>query len=738
MDKNHKQQGMLLKEFWNKAIEYYCTFKSLDSKDAFDTVFLAVEENSLSKIKEKFINNGGLSVDVISIIENNIENVSGVKESYYSAVREAHNDLGNPAQYSFLRFSIFVLVAFKQDNKPLRIYWDDLKTLLNQNRIKIIPENIRTQYLKNIFKNLTQYCYTQHNKTFFQLNIFGDNHILVNVGKIKAHSIFQGSSLERFKKAIYNLGYSDSHSIEDLTYDDIKEILIDSGLKRILNLFQRDDDTKEIVFVCLKIWLKNWKPEQQEKVKFLNGKISNAKPKLQIQRIWLVDNEIEIKFGFISRSILGEDNVLYLNKNKNVFVDVAWGIKLDEFRTLYIIENYHDGISLDTNELGFQLKTRDVEIDKSEYALEKIPNRMYFIEQIEHRVKIHANPVLLASRLEVTNSEMVEFFTKYPIKNFKGLEFNLYRIKDSFNYNRLSFIKTNYLNIYPVGISDGRPGRKSYLSSFPIKIKYDNLSKGEIHIYSNNLIQKKIIPSKALECEEDIGLLKSGNYLIKYFNDNQQYEHFLNGQDYIDFEIVESGLGDRRRELIINSLPDFEYHEFRWQKTTKNIEDSFLILHDFASNLEFKDFHTFFYFTKNNFDEWVIKLNKDYFFIQRLKEKPINLTENYYQFKEDFEYLSTSFIKYNYKISFCKSPETVDLIFDLKEFYQRNEECRINVNTIKINCYYFRLEELDDALKIKYPDINIGDVIYIISNKSESKSENLLKLLNQEVFPFKK
>lgn len=729
---------MLLKEFWNKAIEYYCTFKSLDSKNTFDTVFLAVEEKSLLKIKEKFIDNGGLKIDVISIIEKNIENVGGVNESYYSSVREIHNDLGNPAQYSFLRFSIFVLVAFKQDNRPLKVYWDDFETLMLQNRIKIIPYNLRTQYLINIFKNLTQYCYVRHNKTFFQLNIFGDNHNLVNVGKIKAHSIFQGSTLEKFKKSIYNLGYSDSHSIEDLTYYDIEEILKDSGLTRILNLFQRDIDTKEIVFSCLKIWLKNWTPNQQEKVKLLNGKISQHKPKLQIQRIWLLNNEIEIKYGFIFRSILGEDNILYLNKNSNVFVDVAWGIKLNEHRTFYLIENYNIGINIDNNELGFQFKSCDTEIDKSEYALEKIPNRMYFIEQIELCVKIQSNPVLLASKLEVTNSEKVEFFSKNAINEVQGLEFNLYRIRDSFNYKRLSFIKTNYLNIYPVGIADGRPGRKSYLSSFPIKIKYDNLSKGEIHIISNNLIQKKIIPSKDLECEENIGLLNSGIYQIKYMNDNQQYENFLNGQDYIEFEIVESGFGDRRRDLTIDTLFTFDYHEFRWPKATKNIEDAYLILHDFDSNLKFKDLHAFFYFTKNNNYEWVIKPNKDYFFIQRLKEKPINLNEGYSHFKVDLEYLSTSFVNYKYTISFCNKPETVDLTFDLKDFYQRNEECRINVNTIKINCYYFRLEELDDELKIKYPEISIGDVIYIISNKSESRPENLLKLLNQEIFPFKK
>jgi hypothetical protein len=729
---------MQLKVFWNKAIEYYCTYQSLDSNYTIDTIFLAVEENSLIKIKDKFINSGKLTADEILLIERNIETIGDVNQSYYSAIRDVHHDLRNPAQYSFLRFSIFVLLAFKQENKPLKIYWDDFDSLLIQNKITVIPTIQRKQYLNTIFKNLSQYCFKEHNKTFFQLNIFGDNHNLVNVGKIKAHSIFQGSTLERFKKAIYNLGYSESHSIEDLTYNDISEILIESGLTRILNLFQRDDDTKEIVFACLKIWLKNWKPEQKEKVKLLNGNISNKKPKLQIYRIWLIENGIEIKYGFISRSILGEDNVLYLNKNKNIFVDVAWGIKLDEFRTLYIIENYDDRIILDTNELGFQLKSLSIEINKNEYALEKIPNRMYFIEHSEHNVKIQANPILLASKLVVPTNDLAEFFTKYTINNTHGIEFNLYRIRDSFRSKNFSFIKTNYLNIYPVGISDGRPGRKSYLSSFPIKIKFSNLNNGEIHIFYNNQLHKKIKPTNSLECEENLGHIKSGNYQIKYINENQLYQNFINGQENIDFEIVEAGYGDRRREFEIDTLPGFVYHKLSWEKSITNIEDSILILHDIGSNLNFKDIHTFFYFSKNNDEEWTIKPSRDCFFIQRIQEKPANFTERYYRYKEEIEYISTSFDKYKYTISFCERSETANLIFDLNNFYQKNEECRIHTTTISLNCYYYKLEEFDEELKIKYPDINIGDVIYILSNKSESKPEKLLQLLNQEIFPFKK
>jgi hypothetical protein len=735
---------MLLKEFWNKAIEHYCTYKRIDGKEIFDTVFIAVSEESLNKIKEKFILYGNLSDVNVTIIEKNIENVGGVINSYYYAVKDVHNELSQPALYSFLRFSIFVVGAFKQDNNPLRNFWSDFDSFLNGKGIKVITKGtFRTEYLQSIISNLSKLCAINHYKTFFDVNVFGENSIIINVGKIKAHSIFQGKSLTDIKKAIYNLGYSDSHNIEDLTFQDIEEILIDSGRTRILNLFQRDNDTREIVFICLLMWLKNWIPNQEEKVKLLNGRISsNLKSKIQINRIWTINsnNNIEIKFGFFLKSNLGEDNIFYLNKNKNIYVDVAWGIKINENRTLYTIENYVDNEDLNANELAFNFKAISNILYNNEYALEKVPNRMYFIEQNEDFVTIKDNPVLLASKVEL-NDENIEFFYNCKIENQQELKFNLYRIKDSIKYNRFSFIKTSNLNIYPIGISDGRQGVKSFLSSFPIKIKYNNLSNGEIHICNKDEIKKKIFLNKSLilsDCEENIGLLQSGNYTLKYFNEKGIYENFPNGKNSIDFEIVESGCGDRRIELKIQNNSEFKYHEFRYLKDNYNFEDSCYIFFDEEVNHKFKDVFTFFYFQKNNENEWIIQPNKLSFIIQKLNEKPIEFIEKYYPYHDSLQYLSSTFVKYDYTISFCERPKTINLIFNINDFYQRNEERRINSNEIKINCYYFRLESLDVELKEKYPNVEVGDVIYIISNKFDSKPENLIKLLNQEVFPFKK
>ena len=46
---------------------------------------------------------------------------------------------------------------------------------------------------------------------------------------------------------------------------------------------------------------------------------------------------------------------------------------------------------------------------------------------------------------------------------------------------------------------------------------------------------------------------------------------------------------------------------------------------------------------------------------------------------------------------------------------------------------------MDVRLMEKYPNVAIGDEIYVFSNKRENQQpENLLKLVNQEFFPFKK
>jgi hypothetical protein len=738
---------MKLSQFWNKAIEFYCTYKSPDRLKSFDTVFISISEESLNRVHEKYLHEGILSIEVIDLLNHNIESVGGILNSYYAAVRDIHNDFNSPAQYSFLRFSILVIGAYKQDCNPLRNFWRDFDSFLEVKGINIIPKgNFRTKYLQNIISNLSKLCTINHHKTFFDVNVFGDDTGLVNVGKIKAHSIFQGRSLVAIKKAIYALNYSDTHNVEDLSIEDIEKLLKATELTRILKLFQRDNDTKEIILICLQIWLKNWFPNQEEKIRLLKGsRGSEVKQKLQIKRIWEINNnnKIEIKFGFFIKSSLGDDNIYYLNKDKNVFVDVAWGIRQNENRILYFIENYSDKLDLNSNDFGYQFESCTTENNRLEYVLEKIPHltKNIFLELSDNRIKIQDNPIIIASKNNL-ESNGVDFFYNFSVESHSELSFNLYRINEEFTFKGLTFVKTNNLNIYPVGITDGRPGVKSFLSSFPIKIKFNNLSKGEIHVFKDNQIAIKTIvlsnTAKNFDCEEDIGKLDLGKYHIRYLNDQQQYDNFISGHDFIEFEIVESGSRDSRNELKINTVPSFDYHEFRISKEIKNLEDSCLILHECNSELKFKDKHTYFYFDKNDNNEWIINRNRKLFFIQRLKEKPTDFIESYSRHQLDFEYLSKKFVKYDYQVSFCESPHTICLSFNIKDFYQSKEIHRITTKNININCYYFKLDSMDVELKQKYPSVEVGDVIYVISNKFDSNPENFIKLLNQEVFPFKK
>jgi hypothetical protein len=262
-------------------------------------------------------------------------------------------------------------------------------------------------------------------------------------------------------------------------------------------------------------------------------------------------------------------------------------------------------------------------LNKHEYAIERIPNRMYFIEHTEIRVKIQDNPILLASKKELRGHEEDLFYT-CKIKHSNNLIFNLYRIRESLDSEIYSFIKTNNLNIYPIGITEGKSGLKSFLSSFPIKIKYNNLSNGEIHILYNNEIYKVIKISNAsfeLTCEENIGHLKTGNYNIKYFKPNKTYDIFQNGEESIEFKIVDAGIGDRRIDLVLDTVRTFEYQEFTNINKIQNIDNSYIILYDHDSNTAIKDKHTFFYFHKNNMQDWIIIPNKEKFFIQRLTKK---------------------------------------------------------------------------------------------------------------------
>jgi hypothetical protein len=135
-----------------------------------------------------------------------------------------------------------------------------------------------------------------------------------------------------------------------------------------------------------------------------------------------------------------------------------------------------------------------------------------------------------------------------------------------------------------------------------------------------------------------------------------------------------------------------------------------------------------------------LKPNKDISYLQRTLFKPSENELKYSKWEIEMTYLSTQFTQYHYKIKFCEKSNSLRLPFDINNFYQKNDLNRITNDFIIVNCYYYKLVEIDNKLMEKYPNVNIGDEVFILSNKQESSNsyENLLKLVNQEFFPFKK
>jgi len=236
-----------------------------------------------------------------------------------------------------------------------------------------------------------------------------------------------------------------------------------------------------------------------------------------------------------------------------------------------------------------------------------------------------------------------------------------------------------------------------------------------------------------------IGYLPVGAYKIKYFYNNE-YLNFKNGHDFIIFTIVDAGNKDRRVDLKLEIDNSFNYNEFRWFKLFESTEDSYVIFENNDEDLSFKGKHTDFYFSKSKRGDWILKPNKDIWYLQRTLFNPSENDLKYSKWEIEMTYLSTQFIQYYYKIKFCERSNSLRLPFDINNFYQKNDSNRITNDFIIVNCYYYKLVEMDNKLMEKYPNVNIGDQVLILSNRQESPNsyENLLKLINQEFFPFKK
>ena len=372
-----------------------------------------------------------------------------------------------------------------------------------------------------------------------------------------------------------------------------------------------------------------------------------------------------------------------------------------------------------------------------------------FIEHFKKKILIKPKrPFVLATKNIVERGDGLELFLPKKNNGSPQDKFDLWRVRDSLSHNGIKFITTDDIAISIIGISDGRRGLKSFESSYPIKLNIGSASKGEVHL----IFKEKLTPfplsrlDNCLSTEIELGLLEAGTYSIKYFLNNK-YLNFVNGSDTIEFEIVNSGVGDRRIELKKPTVELFKYHEFERFKQHKSFEKNIVIFNENKTELDLNNQHLDFYFTKNDDGFWIDisdqrvaglrrRLKNHKIFLQRTVVKPA--TPQYSNWKIDLVYLDTQFNEYKYSINCCSSIENLRLTFDIKDFSIQHEDNKIIRDYVKASRYCYKLIEMDAGLKDKYPNVCVGDELYLLSNTRERNNDKLLKIINQDFFPFKK
>ena len=731
---------MILEKFWNKAIEYYCT------NSEHEIVFITVSESLLEEIYQNYLDSSEITTIDRHCIEKNIENCSGVTVSYYISLRKLHRELNKPVEYSFLRFSIFTVVGFdeKEVKRDDNSYWNAFDEFIGHKRLAPLPSNLRTDYIQNIINNLSKYC-SKKDKSFFNFNVYGENSNRVNVGRIQAHYLFQNKSIEKIKKSIYKIGFKDT-PIEFYTTNHLKQVLEDTKLTRITNIFNSSEEAKELIHECLKMWLNNWIPFEEEQIKLTNSNQSNnSKAFYNLYRLWVLNDEniFEWKYGFILNNRIGNEGKIYSSNNPDVYIDLDYSFKIKEYQFLYVIENYEANYILKFNKENLSFEIPKFNNNKKEFLLRKISSDfnypIYFFQNDKSRIGITDEQMFIASIDEINElNNSSTFVGKF---NSSMSQINLYRIRNGFKNNNFEIIKLNR-DINPIfsGISDGEIGTKSFLDSFPIKVHFGNIENGIIEITNDvdDLIYTIYI-SDGLSSSVELSQLVIGKYKLKIKSDNNYVSFDRNSlRDFIPFTIVENGKKDDRIGITFNSDINFSNQEFNGQFKLGTLNPNFNILdnednNNFPNCLSHNLFD--FYFTKSKWNEWIIEMKKENIFALVFEnvDDIILKQKRSLNYQAENVYLDSEKNQYQFKTN-CLFDANISLRIN-NEMYVSNY---LLGKEVILRCFSFELTEFDDTLKEKYKMIEKGDKIFIITNfTNQNKPEILIKYITQQMFPFK-
>lgn len=739
---------MEIEVFWNRAIEYHCL------KGYNETVLISIAEDSLQEIYNEY-------VDTITEIEFKTQTKQllaengGAKDSYFKAVT---NVLFNrqSAGFGFLKFSFFVVCAFSMETTSG--YWRNFDRILGKYTPRVLYSAYRTELINKIIDNLSKYCI--HNdtmekydwesgKNFLNINIYGPEATWVNVGRIYAHSIFSNTLIKKVKKAMYELGFAYTKTIEYLSDHEISIILEKSKLPRIIKIFQ-NDEIKGLVNESLYLWLKNWIPNEEEESSFANKVYERTDT--QLFRIWHWDQDESNKqfnwiYGFISKEKLGEEGKIILNEENDIYINLDRSSNIDDDVFLYVLDNLTDEFSGTLENEPSNLKFKNPEnYNNDYYSLKNIKNTPYYLQIDKPKILYSSEFVFIAST-KIIKRDQASFCGQFSIDS-KDREYYIYRVKDFLEYNGTEYVKTNAeIEVVVNGITIGVQGRSLFLNSYPITISFGNVHSGTLEITdSENIIKNTYnLSDSQFKLNSTLTMigLPTGDYKIKIKSDNGDYIIFKNGEPYKTFGIAEEGTGDRRTRMTENN-GYFEYKEFPEAMIPNNICTNFILLfkNNQPFNNQFLDHQLFdFCFKKDEYSNWVRETEKQHLFFaalldhRQIEEDPGREYERYGYDSESYTYKDNDLVEYTYQAKpvSCFSKE-----FDISTEIYLAARFPENSRVIYLKYYCFELMQFGSDLHDKHPSLFVGKKVYIISNdKVRNVPEKLLKMITQEVFPFK-
>lgn len=716
-----------LQQFWDQKIKEFC----ISNRSSGDFIFVSINDEILEKI-----------------FENRVGEYLDYKQSYFTAIRAAHVYFDKPHLFPFLRFSIFSYSRFQLIEENDQAFWPNFQDLLVKNQIENIPQARRTLYVQSVIKQVSNICLT-NNVIFFKSNIYGSDHTHINVGIIKAHALFSSVDIFNLKKSIYLIGAAYESSLDYLSDFQLIEILEVANLERVKKLFHLNEENKELIWSCLRIWLKSWEPCEEEEIEMTksNKLVKNKNSKIFLSWIWVLENlnshNLVMIPGFVTKNILGNEGSIYLSNKSHINLENSFTI--GESNYLYFINDYDDNEEL----YSYELKKKFVHplaYNSAPVVLRKITNvnyePLYFFQENKQIVSFGDEKIFLA-----TNETIPELI------NCKSPRFNignnrrvfLYAIRSNFLFDKFKFIKQNdKVNVSISGLSAGIQGQKVFLCRFPIRFNLINLESGILQVFNKN--NNEIIIDFMINDEVSFfnnnyfeHKFSTGKYYVRVISNSGDALILNDNKNHIDFEIKEEGRLDSRKNIHFDINAEFSL-EFDLTYQRLHFKPNWVYLgndNSLENNYLGHQFFDFCFKRDNNLD-WYIDLNRECFFIYLLSSQ-INFEDNNLFPDRSLSFqspISVSFLnKFNIKVRLHAFSR---FRVSLNQSFYNTSRFRPDRN-IDLWCYCFELIVFDDELLFDYPQLKEGLKFNIVSNNGSGARHHkeILDILFCHTFPFK-